>query len=361
MPDYSLDISEFLQQCKRMPVMDVRSPGEFLQGHMPGAVSLPLFTNEERSVIGKLYLQQGSTEAVAKALEMIRPKFKQLADAAYTFAPGGESLMYCWRGGMRSNSMAWLLNTAGISTATLRGGYKSFRRFAHVFFEKPFNLLVIGGMTGSGKTEVIESLEDKGYQVIHLERLASHKGSVFGAIGMNPQPSTEQFENALFMQLWQLDPNQPVFIEDESLSIGKVFIPRPFFDQLSSAPLVKLVVPMEHRIMRLVKQYTHGNAEQLTVAVQHIEKRMGTENARAVIELIRSNNMTAAVERILKYYDKLYTRSMQQHQRTGNYELEFSTGPVSVIADKIADIAFGRSTNAAGYFNIKKPVEREFK
>ena len=123
---------------------------------------------------------------------------KDFAALARDIAPGGEALLHCWRGGMRSNSMAWLLNTVGIKTSTLEGGYKSYRRFAQAFFTKPLNLIVIGGMTGSGKTEVLEALEKKGIQVIHLERLARHKGSVFGGIGMPVQPTTEQFENDLF-------------------------------------------------------------------------------------------------------------------------------------------------------------------
>lgn len=352
MPDYSLDISEFLQQSKRIPLLDVRTPGEFMHGHMPGALSFPLFSNEERAVIGKLYHQQGTTEAVAKGLELIRPRFKQLTHTASQVAPGNELLLYCWRGGMRSNSMAWLMNTAGIKTFTLRGGYKSFRRFVQAFFERPFNLMVIGGMTGVGKTEALESLEDKGYQVIHLERIASHKGSVFGAIGMEPQPSTEQFENELFRKLMQFDHSQPVFVEDESLSIGRVFIPKPFFDQMSAAPLVKLVVPLEQRINRLVEQYTQGDVGLLVDAVRHIERRLGTENARTIIELISDNQMPAAVERILKYYDKLYTRSMQQCHHNAFFALEASSGNTEDLADAIAAIAANCSASTAGNHRI---------
>ena len=217
MIEYKLNITDFLDKSRTMPVIDVRSPAEFDHGHISGAINMPVFSNEERSIIGSLYVQQGSSEAIMKGLDLVGPKMKDFAASARDIAPGGEALLHCWRGGMRSNSMAWLLNTVGIKTSTLEGGYKSYRRFAQAFFTKPLNLIVIGGMTGSGKTEVLEALEKKGIQVIHLERLARHKGSVFGGIGMPVQPTTEQFENDLFTLLMQLDSQEPVFIEDESL------------------------------------------------------------------------------------------------------------------------------------------------
>jgi tRNA 2-selenouridine synthase len=335
MAEYNLDIPDFLQRSTTWPVIDVRSPAEYARGHIPGASNLPLFTNEERSMVGTLYLQKGSTEAIMKGLELVGPKLKEFALEAIHIAPGGEILIYCWRGGMRSNSMAWLLNLAGIRSHTLDGGYKSYRRFIHDYFTRPFNLVVIGGMTGSGKTEVLEEIKKAGMEIIHLEQLACHKGSVFGHLGMPDQPANEQFENEIFTRLYALDSWEPVFVEDESLSIGRVFIPKPFFSQMSSAPFINLSVPLHNRIMRLVSSYTDGDRNILEEGVKRIEKRLGTENTSLVTGLIREGNMEKAVEIVLRYYDKVYQRSMGLHQRKEILEITINNEKPDEIARRI--------------------------
>lgn len=338
MTEYKLDISLFLAKSLTLPVIDVRSPAEFGHGHIPGAVNMPLFTNEERSIVGTLYLQKGSSEAMMKGLELIGPKMKEFAALAMSIAPEKEALLHCWRGGMRSNSMAWLMNTIGIRTSTLEGGYKSFRRYVLEFFEKPFKLIVIGGMTGSGKTDVLEALEMKGKQVIHLERLARHKGSVFGGAGMPEQPSNEQFENDLFACLRSLDASQPVYIEDESLSIGKVFIPQPFYTQMSSACRLNLIVPMDRRVKTLTAAYAGGDSELLVAGVKRIEKRLGRENTARVIECIRQGEMETAVEMVLRYYDKVYARSMARHGQKEVIEVIVGNEEVNDIANEIMNL-----------------------
>ncbi|HLO59509.1 MAG TPA: tRNA 2-selenouridine(34) synthase MnmH [Bacteroidales bacterium] len=335
MSDLSLNIEPFLLLSARLPVIDVRSPAEYHHAHFPGAVSMPLFSNEERSVIGTLYLQKGSKEAMVKGLEYIGPRMKDYALAGSRIAPGGEALMYCWRGGMRSNSMAWLMNTVGIRTSILTGGYKTFRKYVLDYFRKNLNLVVIGGMTGSGKTAVLESLESNGAQVIHLERLARHKGSVFGSVNMPEQPSSEQFENELFAGLYKLDYQKPVFIEDESLAIGKVFIPRDLYDQMSVARFINLEVSVEARIEMLLDNYTGGDTTQLVDGVRKLEKRLGKEKADRAIEMIKSNNLADAIAIVLKYYDKIYSRSMSQHQRKEAHVMTINTFSAEDIADSI--------------------------
>jgi tRNA 2-selenouridine synthase len=338
MADYSINITEFLNKSLTAPVIDVRSPAEFEHGHIPGAVNLPLFTNEERSIIGTLYLQKGSSEAMMKGLEMIGPKMNEFATLALRIAPGKESLLHCWRGGMRSNSMAWLLNTVGIKTHTLEGGYKSYRRYARAFFARPINMIVLGGMTGSGKTAVLEKLESLGKQVIHLERLAMHKGSVFGGLGLSLQPSTEQFENDLFFCMKQFNVKEPVYIEDESLAIGRVFIPRPLYEQMSSGCYLNMVVSLGRRVRQLVTAYTYGDRESLVSAVKRIEKRLGLENAATVINCIRNGDMEKAVEVVLKYYDKIYTRSMGIHKRKEVFEILVNNEDENEIANNIINL-----------------------
>ena len=349
MADYKLNITEFLARSIDLPVIDVRSPAEFDHGHVPGSINLPLFTNEERSIVGTLYLQKGSSEAMMKGLEIIGPKMKEFAALALSIAPGGESLLHCWRGGMRSNSMAWLLNTVGIKTHTLEGGYKSYRSFALACFAKPLNLVVIGGMTGSGKTEVLETLESLGKQVIHLEKLAMHKGSVFGSIGMPSQPTTEQFENNLFTRLKQLNTDEPVYIEDESLAIGRVFIPQPFYEQMSSARFLNLVVPLNRRVQQLVTAYTGGDKESLVNGVKHIDKRLGLENAANAIDCIYNGDMKKAVEIVLRYYDKIYARSMGLHRRKESREILVNNEDASEIANKIISV----TNHQAPKYNIQ--------
>ncbi len=338
MPDYHLNIIDFLDKSLVLPVIDVRSPSEFERGHMPGAFNLPLFSNEERSVVGTLYLQKGSSEAMLKGLELIGPKLKEFAAAALNISSGREVLLHCWRGGMRSNSMAWLLNTAGVKTCILDGGYKSYRRYVHDFFSGSLNLVVIGGMTGSGKTEVIEALESMGKQVIHLERLANHRGSVFGGIGLPAQPTTEQFENNLFDLLRHINTTDPVYVEDESLAIGHVFIPKPFYEQLIVARTFNLVVPRERRIRQLVSAYAGGSKEMLVSGVHRIEKRLGLKNAALAIEFIQKGNMTQAVDTILHYYDKIYMRSMVLRKSREVFELNLIDETPAETASRIVHI-----------------------
>jgi tRNA 2-selenouridine synthase len=317
MTDCSLDIGRFLEKGKNCPVLDVRSPAEYDRGHIPGALSLPLFSNEERSIVGTLYLQKGSKEAMIKGLELVGPKMKEFVLQASELTPEGELALYCWRGGMRSNSMAWLFNTSGMKSHTLKGGYKAWRKHIHDLFGQPVpNLVVVGGMTGTGKTEILEEIERRGGQIIHLERLARHKGSVFGHLGMPPQPSTEQFENELYSCLSVLKTDEPVFVEDESLAIGQVFIPRPLYAQMSSARFIHVVVPFKERVKRLVESYTGGETKSLIDSISRIDRRLGGENASRAKKFILEQHMEKAVEIVLEYYDKVYARSMGLHPRT---------------------------------------------
>jgi len=335
MSEYVLDIKEFMSRSLSLPVIDVRSPAEYDHAHIPGARNLPLFSNDERSVIGSIYLQKGPPEAMTQGLEFIRPRLQTVVAAGNELAPNGEALMHCWRGGMRSSSMAWLFNSAGIKTSILTGGYKHYRSFVRDVFKMPFKLVVLGGMTGSGKTKILEAIESQGKQVVHLERLANHKGSVFGGIGMPLQPSTEQFENDLSGKLSLMDPSQSVFIEDESQAIGNVFIPKDFYTQMTDGLLIKLSIPHERRVQLLLEEYTSCNPEFLTQAVMRLERRLGLVTAKKIIEYIGDFKMEEAIHLILKYYDKVYTRSMNLHKHKNNIEIQMNNEMFSEIAEWI--------------------------
>jgi len=301
-----INIDDFLSERVQTPVIDVRSPAEFKKGHIPGAFNIPLFSDEERAIVGTKYVQESRYSSVIAGLDFVGPKLSRFVDEALKIAPGKEILVYCWRGGMRSASMSWLLDLAGFNAKPLIGGYKSYRRFIKGHLSKPHKLIILGGMTGSGKTELLIELSKRGEQVVDLEGLANHKGSAFGAIGQKPQPATEFFENFLFEALIKLDPDIPIWVEDESKSIGSVFIPNEFFDQMLHSPVIAIERPTRIRVKRLTAEYTKCDPRLLIDSVNKISRRLGSDNACRAIKNIEEGNFEEAVEISLKYYDKTY-------------------------------------------------------
>lgn len=302
----SVTIEDFLKEREITPVIDVRSPAEFKKGHIPGAINIPLFSDEERAIVGTKYVQESRYSSVIAGLDMVGPKLSGFVETTTKIAPNGKVLVYCWRGGMRSSSMSWLLNLAGINSRTLIGGYKSYRRYTKEYLSKPFKLVVLGGMTGSGKTELILELSKHNQQIVDLEGLANHKGSAFGAIGQKPQPSTEFFENILFEDLYKLNPNKPIWVEDESKAIGSVFIPLEFFNQMLNSPVIAIERSTKTRIKRLTAEYTSCNPQLLIDSVNKIAKRLGGDNVIKAIKGIEEGNFEEAVGISLYYYDKAY-------------------------------------------------------
>ena len=251
----SIQIEQFLSLSASHPVIDVRSPSEFSQGHIPGALNIPLFDDQERKVVGTAYKQVNKEAAMYLGLDFAGKKLVKLAKEGEKKAGREKTLLvHCWRGGMRSKSMVWLFETMGLTCYLLEGGYKSYRKLVHNAFEKPLNLVVVGGRTGSGKTDILYQLENAGEQVIDLEGLAHHKGSAFGALGEHPQPSTEQFENNLCQKLSGLDRQKITWIEDESRNVGKCVIPGEVYAQMKESRLLFLDISRELRASHLIKQ-----------------------------------------------------------------------------------------------------------
>ena len=305
---------EFLEHSREGIVIDVRTPAEYEAGHIPGAHNIPLFTNEERAIIGTLYVQVGKDPAVERGLELVGPKLADFVRQARELSAGKPLFLYCWRGGMRSGSMAWLFRTAGFKTFLLKGGYKAYRRsFIDLLDKYPWKIVVLGGPTGCGKTEILHRLQEKGQQVIDLEGLAHHKGSAFGALGEPEQPTTEHFMNLLHDRIRRLNPELPVWCEGESLSIGRIFIPAEFHAMMLSGAFVKLDLPNEDRVQHILKDYGNFSAEELIGSFQKIEKRLGNKATNLAIEHIRNGELAEAVAIALRYYDKGYAASMQKH------------------------------------------------
>lgn len=220
------------------PILDVRSPIEFDQGHIPGAISFPLFTNDERAEVGTCYKKQGKEEAVKLGFDFAGPKLGDLIRNAKIIAPEKAVRIHCARGGMRSNSVAWCLETAGFQIALLEDGYKSYRQWVRKIVSNPRKINILGGLTGTGKTHILYAIKKQGGQVLDLEGLANHRGSSFGGLGMKPQPSTQHFENLIAEQLVNFDSSLPVWIESESGQIGSCWVPEELFRQMKSAPAI---------------------------------------------------------------------------------------------------------------------------
>jgi len=317
-----IDIETFLELKITIPVIDVRSPKEFDHAHIPGAINLPLFSDEEREKVGICYKKQGRDTAILMGLELVGPKMADLGRKAKELAPDNKLLVHCWRGGMRSSSMAWLFNTIGIETQTLNGGYKTYRRYLKSYFAREFKLVVLGGMTGSGKTEILKEMSGLGAQVIDLEGLANHKGSAFGAIGQKEQSTTEQFENNLFKELVLFDLEKPIWVEDESQTIGKIWIPEEFFNQMRNKEVIRINVPKELRIKWLVEVYGGFDHELLRDSVGRIKKRIGGLNYNLAIEALENNELEKLVDMVLSYYDKTYQYGLSIRSQLKIYPID---------------------------------------
>lgn len=328
-----LDIAAFLPQTGAHPVLDVRSPGEFTQGHIPGAVSFPLFTDDERAKVGTRYKQIGKDSAFILGLEFVGPKMADFVKKALKLAPDKRIAVHCWRGGQRSGSMAWLLQGAGFEVATLIGGYKTYRQWVlENLAQSNYNIRVVGGPTGTGKTKIIHALRALGEQIIDLEALAHHKGSAFGFIGEQPQPTVEQFENDLHRALGTIDPNRRVWVENESRSIGRVFIPDGFWKNMKASPLLHINIPYEARMNNLLADYVLEDTENLQLAFDKIASKLGGLRLKNALESLQNGDFRSAAAIALEYYDKTYQHCLDNNISPDIRVRNFDSGDPTEIA-----------------------------
>jgi tRNA 2-selenouridine synthase len=309
-----IQIEQFLQLAKQHPVLDVRSPGEYRHAHIPGALSLPLFTDEERKVVGTAYKQQNREMAIKTGLDYFAPRMRSMIEEAESRVSDKTPkiiMVHCWRGGMRSAGVAWLLDLYGFKVYTLAGGYKKFRQYVLDTFMQPYQFKIIGGYTGSGKTEILHELQKQNQSVIDLEKLASHKGSAFGSLGMPPQPSQEMFENLLAVALQSINKSDCIWLEDESQRIGDVNIPQSLWLTMRSAPVYFLDIPFEERLLHIVEWYGKQDKEKMMDAIIRIKKRLGGLETKTAVNYLIEGNMTESFRVLLKYYDKWYLKGLQ--------------------------------------------------
>ena len=317
-------------------LLDVRTPAEFEKGHIPKAINFPLFDNEERIEVGTLYKQVGPDEALIRGLELVGPKMASFVKDAKKIVKEQAAVLYCWRGGKRSQSMSWLLENVGINTLVIEGGYKSYRKYVRSYFQsmQP-NFTVLGGPTGAGKTNILHELRRLGEQVVDLEGLANHKGSAFGWIGENKQPAIEHFENLLLEAIHKMDLTKRIWLENESRLVGKVYLPDGFWEKMKASKLINIDIPYEDRVQILVNNYSSDNAPELIRSFDKITKRLGTENIKKAKEAIEKDDFHEAARIALKYYDKCYAELLNDNQSPSITLLNFETGDPKMIAQKL--------------------------
>ncbi|HEX3386154.1 MAG TPA: tRNA 2-selenouridine(34) synthase MnmH [Mucilaginibacter sp.] len=332
----TLSIENFIQLDTAIPVADVRTPAEFTQGHIHDAHNIPLFSNDERAQVGTAYKQQGREEAILLGFDLTGSKWSGFIKRALAIAPDKKIALHCWRGGMRSGAMAWALNLYGFEVYLLEGGYKKYRRWVLDQFEKKYNLLILGGMTGSGKTRILHELQKAGEQVIDLEDLAQHQGSSYGTMNKLVQPTQEQFENDLATYLYRIiDKEKPLWLEDESITIGKRFIPNALWDQMRASQVIAVKVPLDTRVDFLVEEYGRLDKDFLIECTERIHKRLGPEQTKNAVLAINENRMTDFIRIVLVYYDKTYRTGLSKRSPEAIHELDCSGNDAAENAKQI--------------------------
>ena len=301
----SLEVEQFIDA--QGVIIDVRSPSEYAHAHIPGAFSVPLFSDEERAAIGTTYKQRSQRHAIDLGLSLAGPKLYHLVDAIRQHIGDSIAKIHCWRGGMRSTFVSNLLSSIKINNVLLSGGYKAFRNWAIDTIAEERNIRIVGGLTGCGKTDILVAMARAGGNVLDLEALANHRGSSFGNIGLPAQPSTEMFENMLAINLHKSDRTKPLWVEDESRTIGSCKIPDPFYDMMRAATVYKIEKPLDIRLQNIEKEYGKLPVEQLVAATKRLEKRLGGDRTNATVAFFNDGKFIEATTILLEYYDKTYS------------------------------------------------------
>lgn len=301
-------------------IIDVRSPSEFAIDHIPGAESLPVLSDEERAIVGTIYVQESRFKARRIGAAYVARNVANHLETALAGRPGSfQPLVYCWRGGQRSNAMATILAQVGWRTSVLAGGYRTYRREVTVRLyesEPDLRLVLLDGRTGSGKTDVLRRLPGRGIQVLDLEDLAQHRGSLFGALPGRPQPSQKMFESRLLAALDKLDPGRPILVEAESSKIGDRIIPPMLWKAMSVAPRIELIASEEARASYLANVYGHVAAarQELEAVFGRLPIRGG--HLKHWRRLAEAGDFEAlAGELMARHYDPAYRRSSRADNR----------------------------------------------
>jgi tRNA 2-selenouridine synthase len=305
-------IADFVEKINQSVCIDVRSPLEYNHAHMPSAINLPLFTDEERKIVGTAYKQQSREIAIKIGLDIFGPKMRTIVEQVEAIAKDDKTVyVYCARGGMRSAAISWLLNLYGFKITTLVGGYKAFRNWTLQQFNVQYDIKILGGYTGSGKTKLLQ-LKDN---FVDLEGLAHHKGSAFGNIGLPVQPSQEMFENKLAMALHIANKNSnPIWLEDESQRIGLNNLPKGLWLQMRTAEVDNVTISFAERLNNIVMEYGVLPKDQLQAAIERIQKRLGGLETKNALQHLADNDIEKCFAILLHYYDKQYQKGLDKRK-----------------------------------------------
>ncbi|AHF06637.1 tRNA 2-selenouridine(34) synthase MnmH [Desulfitobacterium metallireducens] len=320
-------IVEELENLENPILVDVRSEGEYQEATIPGALNLPLLNNEERAQVGTTYTQTSPALAREEGLKFISPKLPDLIKQAQIWSEQGPLVLFCWRGGMRSKSLASVLDLMGVPVYRLQGGYKSYRKNVVEFFEQePFlKFVVLRGNTGVGKTEILKQLKSEGYPSIDLEKLANNRGSVFGDVGLGAAPSQKKFEALLYEELREIKDKgySYIIVECESKRIGRVTLPVKFYNAMQQGTQILVYDSIPNRVKRLVQEYTEipDSLTQIREALIRLAKTLGHKKLEQYNLLLEENRLADFTQNLLEYYDALYG---YPNESSLEYEFELS-------------------------------------
>ena len=301
-------------------IIDVRTPAEFLIDHIPGAVNFPVLSNEERVIVGTRYKQESPFEAKKLGATLIARNIASHIESEFSNRPKNwRPLIYCWRGGKRSGAMGHILRQIGWDAQVLQGGYKAYR--SHVVQELQtlpgqFRFCVITGRTGSAKSRVLESLSSQGSQVLHLEELANHKGSVLGANPTSAQPSQKMFESDMVAKLNSFSKDHTIFIEAESRKVGTLQVPDALLEKIRSSPCIQINASIDARVQFLQRDYHYmmDNPHLLIEKLSHLKALIGQEQLNLWLENITLKDWPSLIQSLLEvHYDRLYDRSQERN------------------------------------------------
>jgi tRNA 2-selenouridine synthase len=336
----TISATEFIEQSGEGLLLDVRSEKEFEHAHIPGAINIPLLNNEHRHLVGIEYKQNGNEAAVELGFKLVGPKFHEFIAQVNTIKKGNEIFIYCWRGGMRSNIMAWILSMAGNRVTLLKGGYKAFRRVILQTLTKKKQIQIVGGHTGCGKTEILSELKKCGEAIVDLEALANHRGSAFGNLGLPSQPSNEYFENLLGLEWMKIKDNQVVWMEAESRSIGVVKVPDSVFDQMQCATLFEVLSPVDRRKKRILDEYGVFSKKELSECTIKVRKRLGAVRLAEALIALDEGRMNDWLDILIEYYDKTYSYSLSERKPSKRIQLETTIDETSLsIAKRLIELS----------------------
>jgi tRNA 2-selenouridine synthase len=331
---------EFVRRSSALHVLDVRSPGEYRLGHLPGALSFPLFDDSERAEVGTLYKQAGQLQAVERGLEIVGGKMKNMFVQGMSYARDGQLMVHCWRGGKRSESVGNLLSVAGLEVFVLQGGYKTYRNWVLQQFVPEREYLVVGGLTGSGKTRILHHLRSQGQAVLDIEGHAAHRGSAFGRLGQTHFVSPQQFENAMANDLCGLG-DRVIWMEDESRVLGGLTLPQALWEKKQRSPVFYVEIPDEDRVRLLLEDYGSVDKAGIAASINKIARSLGGLRTQQALEALGADDRELLARMLLEYYDKLYKNSMATKPQATVHHFSFHRFDLDEITQAIKSKALG--------------------